>query len=68
MRTGELRRSYSHAQRELVDMVMSTDLGYNAILALYRLTPERATALYGSSENDPSRPLSEIRLLGPDTS
>jgi hypothetical protein len=35
MRTGELRGSYSHAQRELVDMVMSADLGYNAILALH---------------------------------
>jgi hypothetical protein len=34
-RTGENRGSYSHAQRELVDMVMSVDFGYNAILALH---------------------------------
>jgi alkylhydroperoxidase family enzyme len=35
VRTGELRGSYSHAQRELVDVVMSADFGYNAILALH---------------------------------
>jgi hypothetical protein len=35
VREGQLRGSYSDAQRELVDMVLCTDLGYNAILALH---------------------------------
>lgn len=35
VRMGQLRGSYSDAQRELVDIVMSVDFGYNAILALH---------------------------------
>ena len=35
VRTGQLRGSYSDAERELVDVTMSVDLGYNAILALH---------------------------------
>jgi hypothetical protein len=35
MREGELRGTYSDAERELVDMVLSVDFGYRAILALH---------------------------------
>jgi hypothetical protein len=35
MREGQLRGTYSDADRELVDMVLSVDLGYWAILALH---------------------------------
>ncbi len=35
VREGELRGSYTDAQRELVDMVFSHDFGYNAILKLH---------------------------------
>jgi hypothetical protein len=35
MRMGEVRGAYSDADRELVDMVLSVDFGYNAILALH---------------------------------
>ena len=35
IREGELRGSYSNAQRELVDIVLSVDLKYNAILAVH---------------------------------
>lgn len=35
VRTGELRGAYTHAERELADMVLSTDFGDTAILALH---------------------------------
>jgi hypothetical protein len=35
MREGQLRGSYSDAERELVDMVLATDLGYNGILDVH---------------------------------
>jgi hypothetical protein len=35
MRMGQVRGTYSDADRELVDMVLSVDFGYNAILALH---------------------------------
>jgi alkylhydroperoxidase family enzyme len=35
MRSGQLRGTYSDADREFVDVVMSVDFGYNAILALH---------------------------------
>src|SRR5262249_26271748 len=34
-RTGALRGTYSDADRELVDMVLGTDLGYNTIVKLH---------------------------------
>jgi alkylhydroperoxidase/carboxymuconolactone decarboxylase family protein YurZ len=35
MREGQLRGSYTDAERELVDMVLATDLGYNGILDVH---------------------------------
>lgn len=35
MREGQVRGTYSDSDREFVDMVLSVDLGYNAILALH---------------------------------
>jgi hypothetical protein len=35
MREGQVRGTYSDAERELVDMVLSVDFGYRAILALH---------------------------------
>jgi hypothetical protein len=35
MREGQVRGTYSDADRELVDMVLSVDFGYRAILALH---------------------------------
>jgi hypothetical protein len=35
VRTGERRGAYTNAERELADMVLSTDFGYTAILALH---------------------------------
>jgi hypothetical protein len=35
MREGQIRRTYSDADRELVDMVLSVDFGYRSILALH---------------------------------
>src|SRR6185437_7363502 len=34
-RTGSLRGTYSDAERELVDVVLGVDLGYNTILKLH---------------------------------
>jgi hypothetical protein len=35
MREGQLRGSYTDAEREIVDMVLATDLGYNGILDVH---------------------------------
>ena len=59
MREGQVRGTYSDADRELVDMVLSVDFGYRAILALHipdaiavGVRLEAIEALWQGSEED----------------
>lgn len=59
VREGQLRGAYSDAERELVDLVLSKDFGYNAILTVHApdalavgVRPEAMTAIWEGHEED----------------
>ena len=59
MREGQVRGTYTDAERELVDMVLATDLGYNGILDVHvpdaiavGVRPEAIDAVRKAHEHD----------------